>query len=318
MHFILLILASFSLSASTLDLENHPISIPISFKPYLDAFKWAVEEDENGQSIHTLREVKDVVDPIKDNFLKFVRDPKLLTYYETLEETVKKFENKIDERRSFLSSLKHTTFEEKIELAVNLGEIRQEALALPRLPLSSNAEDNLETLRANKSALVDGFQIIGDILRQDLTEEERILLTISATLSLIGDGYTMIRKYGYDYGDFSRGRAGRIITFSQDILDQYCPLALQKLLFPFYMIESFQILYNCSNLIFDCVKEECYSLHSDERPTFDVTDKLDKPFFEAFDVMHKKISGLSCCSKERLFENFLFIYNNHVQLVPFF
>ena len=84
------------------------------------------------------------------------------------------------------------------------------------------------------------------------------------------------------------------------------------------MIESFQIIYNCSNLIFDCAKEGYYSLQSDERPTFDVTDKLDKPFFEAFDVMHKKVSSLGGCSRERLLENFLFIFSNHVEFVPFF
>jgi hypothetical protein len=313
MRFILLLIISFSLSASTLDLENNPISIPISFKPYLDAFKWAVEEDENGQSIHTLREVKDVIDP------KLVSNQKLLTYYETLESTAKEFHLYIRCIKNNLSDQLHPpTIEKKIEIAVNLEEVRQESLALPRLPISSNAEENLATLRANESALVDGFQRIGALLYEDQTEEKNILSYISATLYSINFGYKMTRKYGYDYRDFSHSLIGRILNLPKDILEQYCPLAIQKLLFPFYMIESFQILYNCSNLIFDCVKEECYSLHSDERPTFDVTDKLDKPFFEAFDVMHEKISGLSCCSKERLFENFLFIYNNHVQFVPFF
>jgi hypothetical protein len=52
---------------------------------------------------------------------------------------------------------------------------------------------------------------------------------------------------------------------------------------------------------------------------FDVTDKLDKPFFEAFNVMHKKVSSLDCPPRELLLENnFLFIFNNHVEFIPFF
>ena len=318
MLFIILAFSSFGLSASTLNLENSPISIPISFKPYLEAFKWAVEEDENGVSLHTLREVKDSITPIKDAFLNLINDPKLLTYYETLEATAKEFEKTIDRRRKFLSSSKTTTVAEKIELAANLEEIRRESLKFPKFPVSLEPEVNLENLRTNKEALVSGFQKIGNLLRQNLTEEEVVLLNISAALNTISDAYEITREHGYDYKDFSRPLIATILNFPKDILDQYCSLSLQKMLFPFYMIESFQIIYKCSNLIFDCVKEGYYSLHSDERPTFDTTDKLDKPFFEAFDVMHKKISKLSDCSRERLLENFLFIFNNHVEFVPFF
>lgn len=318
MLFIILAFSSFSLSSSTFNLESSPISIPISFKPYLEAFKWAVEEDENGVSLHTLREVKDFIAPIKDGFLNFVNDPKLLTYYAPLETIAKEFEKTIDQRRKFLSSLKTTTIAEKIELAVSLRETRRESAELPKLPVSLETEVNLENLRTNKEALVSGFQRIGSLLRQNLTEEQMILLDISTALSTIVDSYDITRKYGYDYKDFSRPLTAIILNFPKDILDQYCSPSLQKMLFPFYMIESFQIIYNCSNLIFDCVKEGYYSLHSEERPTFDVTDKLDKPFFEAFDVMHKKVSPLGQCSRERLLENFLFIYNTHIKFIHFF
>ena len=84
------------------------------------------------------------------------------------------------------------------------------------------------------------------------------------------------------------------------------------------MTEAFQIIYHSSNLIFDSVKEERYPLCSNERPIFDVTDKLDKPFFEAFDIMKDQVSRLPKCSRKRLLENFFFILDNPVQFVPFF
>ncbi|CAO5682536.1 MAG: hypothetical protein HEEMFOPI_01724 [Holosporales bacterium] len=316
MLFIILAFSSFSLSASTLNLENSPISIPISFKPYLEAFRWAVEEDENGVSLHTLREIKDSIDPIKDNFFNLIKDPKLLTYYETLETTAKEFETTIDRRRKFLSSSK--TVAEKMEFAVNLEEIRCESSEFPKLPLSFEPEVNLENLRTYEEARFSSYQRIGNLLRQNLTEEEMILLDISTALGTIADGFEITREQKCEYRDFSRPIIAAILNLPKDILDQYCSLSLQKMLFPFYMMESFQIIYNCSNLIFDCVKEGYYSMHSDERPTFDVSDKLDKPFFEAFDVMHEKVSSLCGCSRERLLENFLFILNNHVEFVPFF
>ena len=73
--------------------------------------------------------------------------------------------------------------------------------------------------------------------------------------------------------------------------------------FHFYAARMFKILVDCTHI-------ECTRKNGTEK--IDVTDKLDKPITESFDLIRDFAVELEECSIQRLLENFYFIYDHHI------
>jgi hypothetical protein len=299
------------------------LNIPISFKPYLETIRWAFERDENGTSTKTLREVKERVDPLKEDFFKLVNNSVIFTYYEMLEPLITRYY--VIYRERYLSLKQPLSLREEAVLQEQYEEVKPLMANIPNLSECKTEDEKIEKLVTNHRAIKEAFEAIGPIIKFDPnpTPEKTTLSHLRTLFDLIKDAYSLIRKYGY----CSRGVYANSIAYTFEhvppsLLDEYLFPVCKKAIFPFYMIETFKTFVAAANLKFDYAIEGRFYCGEDgelrDDRIIDVTDKLDDPFFDVYDIILSQCSVFVSCPKARLMDNFCHVFDNFVRFAPFF
>jgi hypothetical protein len=119
--------------------------------------------------------------------------------------------------------------------------------------------------------------------------------------------FNKIRESGYNFGRLLAPQISISYIFlqSQESINQYCPLNLQKMFFPFYMLETFR----------DCIRTCTLQHRLFNGRVLDVSDKLQKTFNEAFNIINPG-GRFGDCYTKRLFLNIHFMVKNHVAFIP--
>ncbi|CAO5674615.1 MAG: hypothetical protein NEHIOOID_00423 [Holosporales bacterium] len=106
------------------------------------------------------------------------------------------------------------------------------------------------------------------------------------------------------------------------LMNNYLLPQAKKALFPFYVFDMFDILINISDLVFD--HKEKKILYENENGELlvehvtDLTDKLDHPFLEAFDIILKDGYQVPPQIRNVIMDHFNDIYDNFVTFGAFF
>ncbi|CAO5683371.1 MAG: hypothetical protein HEEMFOPI_01958 [Holosporales bacterium] len=284
------------------NIDQLPLLIPNDFKILIDAFKEATEVDALGQSKKTLRQVKEIMDPLKGTFDE-------LATIEKMGELVKDFEEKVREYDDYYYTLYDDSEPtETIETIEKIANAHEEAV-----------ESYKDYKAGNIAAFLISFSSLSEKLRPaSQTEHSKTLVKFMSVTYNLMFFYNDLKKNKAELSSFlSPGTTiSYVLNFPKEKLDAYCPLDLQKIFFPFYMVAALRAVFKTCDLILDEEKENIISLCGAPLLIIDVTDKLDEPFFHAFDIMLKNCSlDLKHISIKRLLENILFILDHHVKFV---
>lgn len=292
----------FKILSAAQNIDPSPLLIPNDFKILIDVFKEATEVDALGQSKKTLRQVKEIMDPLKGVFDELVT-------IEKMGELVKDFEEKVREYDDYYYTLYDDSDPtETIEKIEKIANAHEEAV-----------ESYKDYKAGNIAAFLISFSNLSEKLRPaSQTEHSKTLLKFISVTSDLIFFYDHVNDSEVNLSSFlSPGtKISYILNFPKEKLDAYCPLDLQKIFFPFYMVAALRAVFKTCDLILDEEKENIISLYGAPLLIIDVTDKLDEPFFHAYDIMLKNCSlCLEKISIKRLLENILFMLDYHVKFI---
>lgn len=334
MNAILLFLCPYIVWAT----ETSYLNIPTSFKPYIETIRWAFEKDENGQSQKTLRDIKTRVDPLKDDFFKLLENPVVFTYYEKFSEIInnvcKIYEQKSQHLHEQLvlekiSILKNRTTEEMTNhLIEKIGDLSKSVISddmASQITSKVTCHDDLEQLPPEYKDQLS-LESLRKFIIKGTNPEKSAIDSILNIFSKIKKTYDTIKIEGYKSKDFfQKSIAYDVQYLPLYTLNEHLPLEFKKLLFPFYMLETFGILISINKIQFNWAKEGWHHYEEEDVDNIndhiiDLEDKLDLPFFESFDiVLEKSYFNTSPEDKEpKLINNFLLVFDQFVRFSPFF
>ncbi|CAO4835699.1 MAG: hypothetical protein FADNKDHG_01586 [Holosporales bacterium] len=303
--------------------EENNLTLPISFKPFLETIRWAFERDEDGHSTKTLKDIKERVDPLKEAFYQLVEDPKVFTYYERLEDSINRYYNIYEERYIFLDQ--PLTREEEARFQEQFQDVAPLMDRVPDLSKCNSQEEKTEKLITNQQAIKDALTAYGALLTYDPnpTLEKTTMRQLRTLFDCLTSSYSSIRKRGYVSARLYSAAIGYTFKcISPYLLDEYLPPICKKTIFPFYMIQVFNTLIAASKLHFDYEVERYHYFAEDgtlkRDRVIDVSDKLDAPFFESYEIIIEKCSVFKHCPIDILMDNFCYVYDNFVKFAPFF
>ncbi|CAO4845458.1 MAG: hypothetical protein FADNKDHG_01356 [Holosporales bacterium] len=284
------------------NIDPSPLLIPNDFKILIDAFRIVTEADDFWQSKKTLRQVKEIIDPLKGPFDELVTIERMGELVKELEDKVRYYLDYFEQQYLELyHDCNGETLHKKKE------EAREDVVASYKC---LQAKDSVGFFTSLKAAVekIGGHE----------TEPLKDLAYVSHSINNLVYFYDYFNPSDTDLFYFlSQCKSiSYVLNFPKEKLDSYCPLDLQKIFFSFYIVAALRVVFKTCDLVVYEEKENIISLDGTPLSIIDVTDKLDEPFFDAFDIMLKENAlKLSLCSRKRLLENIFFMLNHHVKFV---
>ncbi|CAO5676645.1 MAG: hypothetical protein HEEMFOPI_02034 [Holosporales bacterium] len=310
--FFLLMLISILKAAQPID--TSPLLIPVEFKFFIDAFKEVTQLEPTGQGNKTLRDVKEIMDPLRPAFEKIVTYESMYNLVKEFEEPFEKYGNDFEIEYLEEEDIIKQKRPKKIEVRTS-QEIEYEQIDATWALKYHLKNGNFEGMKKANSDICQAF----DFLREEEMTEKAKLLNLRNFVCEFKTFYKLCRENRADLSYFFiKGQEiTEFLNFSKDIVDMYCPLAVQKMLFPFYLITAIYSVFRTCDLILD---ERDTFVKKTDNPyaiIYDVSDRLDEPFLKVYDYLIKMNIGLDLnhISRQRLFENIAFMLDHHVRYV---
>ncbi|CAO5681010.1 MAG: hypothetical protein NEHIOOID_01257 [Holosporales bacterium] len=287
-----LFLMLFSILKAAQILDTSPLLLPYEFKPWVDIFKDVVQVDSSGQSKKTLREVKAIMDPLKEEFNKYVTVKKLIEltkdFKPRLDEYIKEYEMKRDKEGELIRAERVKKFEEK------RGTVPEDWYLIH--------------LEYAKCSFIPDRDETEEYKRLTCMISSCYLITIFADFSTTDGSPLKLHRYPFSSPLIT---VMKTLRLPEEQFKSYFSIELQKMFFP---VEMIAVLV-CISITCDLCYEDCYRNKDGEvySNTFDVSDKLDEPFLNAFNYMSKAETFVFIPElNQKVFEKLTFMLDHHV------